>query len=260
MAQKSNVPRSQEDYITQVSEKIEGTVTKKLSQEFSRTKNRIIGTLSSLQNLLMNPPIQGDSGTAAETSRNALGTNEGTNEDDCQSDPHPEAGIFHNQMMRRRWFRQLDRNSWGSHVLFSQYIYRKAERNRSTSQSHIRRWQATTILHPFIIKSTEFVKCQNRSPQRCQHLTGNLGSSSCLKIFSKRALKFIISGRKMTESANSILSWGKMRYKHLKTLLLEPRENLREILEVFQRKYVKPKSMATTKHKFQKLDFNPAKI
>ena len=36
------------------------------------------------------------------------------------------------------------------------------------------------------------------------------------------------------------------------------RENLAEILAVFRRKYVKPQSMATAKHKFQKLDFNPA--
>ena len=36
------------------------------------------------------------------------------------------------------------------------------------------------------------------------------------------------------------------------------RENLGEILAVFRRKYVKPQSMATAKHKFQKLAFNPA--
>ena len=36
------------------------------------------------------------------------------------------------------------------------------------------------------------------------------------------------------------------------------RENLREILPVFRRKYVKSQSMATAKHKFQKLVFNPA--
>ena len=35
-------------------------------------------------------------------------------------------------------------------------------------------------------------------------------------------------------------------------------ENLGEILTVFRRKYVKPQSMATGKHKFQKLVFNPA--
>ena len=36
-----------------------------------------------------------------------------------------------------------------------------------------------------------------------------------------------------------------------------PRENLGEILAVFRRKYVKPHSMATVKHKFQKLVFKP---
>ena len=36
------------------------------------------------------------------------------------------------------------------------------------------------------------------------------------------------------------------------------RENLEEILSVFRRKYVKPQSTATAKHKFQKLVFNPA--
>ena len=36
------------------------------------------------------------------------------------------------------------------------------------------------------------------------------------------------------------------------------RENLREILAVFRRKNVKPQSMATAKHKFQKLVVNPA--
>ena len=36
------------------------------------------------------------------------------------------------------------------------------------------------------------------------------------------------------------------------------RENLAEILTVFRRKYVKLQSMATAKHKFQQLVFNPA--
>ena len=36
------------------------------------------------------------------------------------------------------------------------------------------------------------------------------------------------------------------------------RENLGEILTVFRRKYVKPQSMATAKHKFQRLVYNPA--
>ena len=109
LAQNSNAPRSQEDYITQVSEDIECRVTKKLSQELSRTENSILGALSSLDDFLMNPLIQGHSGVAPETSRNAYGTNYGTNEDDSQSDPHPEAGIFQSQtqLWPTRWSRQI---------------------------------------------------------------------------------------------------------------------------------------------------------
>ena len=60
LAQNSNVPRSPEDYITQVSEKIEGRVTKKLLQEFSGTENRILGALlARVDDFLMNPLIQG---------------------------------------------------------------------------------------------------------------------------------------------------------------------------------------------------------
>ena len=75
LAQNSNVPRSQEEYITQVSEQIEGRVTNKLSQEFSRIKNRILGALARLDDFLMNPLIQGHCGIVPETSRNAFSTN-----------------------------------------------------------------------------------------------------------------------------------------------------------------------------------------
>ena len=50
----TNVSRSQEDYITLVSEEKEGKVTKKLSQEFSRTENLISGALSQLDEFLLN--------------------------------------------------------------------------------------------------------------------------------------------------------------------------------------------------------------
>ena len=98
LAQNSNAPRSQEDYITQLSEEIERGVTKRLSKEFSRTENRILGALARLDDFLMNPLLQGNSGTTPEPSRNALSTSQGMNEDDSQSDPQPEAGLFNNQM------------------------------------------------------------------------------------------------------------------------------------------------------------------
>ena len=46
--------------------------------------------------------------------------------------------------------------------------------------------------------------------------------------------------------------------KTFRNITTPNREILGEILTVFRRKYVKPQSMATAKHKFQRLVFNPA--
>ena len=100
LAQNSGAPRSQEDYITQVSEEIEGRVTKRLSKEFSRTENRILGALARLDDFLMNPILPGHSGTTPEPTRNTSHNNQGTNEDGSQNDSHPEAGLFHGQTTR----------------------------------------------------------------------------------------------------------------------------------------------------------------
>ena len=72
-------------------------MTKKLSQEFSRTENQILGALSRLDEFILNPLIEGHSGSTPETSRNILRTNQGTNENDSQNDLHPEAGISQSQ-------------------------------------------------------------------------------------------------------------------------------------------------------------------
>ena len=93
----SKVPRSQYDYITQVSEQNERRVKKKLSKEFSRTESRFLGALSCLDGFLPNPLIQCRYGAAPETPRNTLGTNQGINEDNSQSDPHPEASVSQSQ-------------------------------------------------------------------------------------------------------------------------------------------------------------------
>ena len=100
LAQNSGAPRSQKDYITTISEEIEGRVTKRLSKEFSRTENRILGALARLDEFHLSPLLPGHSGTTPEPSRNALNTSQGTNKDDSQKDPRPEAGLFHGQMTR----------------------------------------------------------------------------------------------------------------------------------------------------------------
>ena len=88
----TSVPWINEEYITQVSEEIEGRVTKKLSQELSKTESRILCALSKLDDFLLNPQIKTHSGTVRGTIRNTNMENQGTNEDDSQSDPHPEVG------------------------------------------------------------------------------------------------------------------------------------------------------------------------
>ena len=93
----TSVPKINEEYITQIFENIEGRVTKKLSQEFSRTESRILDALSKLDEFLLNQQIQTHSETVPGTFRNTNVEDQGTNEDDSQSDPHPEAGIFRRQ-------------------------------------------------------------------------------------------------------------------------------------------------------------------
>ena len=94
LAQNSSALRSQEDYITQGSEEIEGRVTKRLSKEFSRTENRTLGALATRW-FFYEPAT---TGTTPEPSRHALNTSQGTNEDDSQNDPRPEVGLFYGQM------------------------------------------------------------------------------------------------------------------------------------------------------------------
>ena len=93
----TSVPKINEEYIKQVSEEIEGRVGKKLSPEFSRTESRILGALSKLDEFLSNQQIHTHFETVPGTFRNTNVENQGTNEDDSQSDPHPEAGIFRGQ-------------------------------------------------------------------------------------------------------------------------------------------------------------------
>ena len=87
-----SVPRIDEEYITQVSEEIEGRVTKRLSQEFSRTESHIFGALSKLDELILYPQIRTLSGTVPGTFRNTNVENQEPNEDRSQDDSQPEVG------------------------------------------------------------------------------------------------------------------------------------------------------------------------
>ena len=72
-------PDLTQDYISQVSEEIEGKVTKKLSKEFSRTESRILGALSKLDEFLLNPQVRTCSVAVPGTSRSNNTENPGNN-------------------------------------------------------------------------------------------------------------------------------------------------------------------------------------
>ena len=90
-------PDLTQDYISQVSEEIEGSVTKKLSEEFSRTESRILGALSKLDEFLLNPQVRTCSVAVPGTSRNNNSENRKTNGDRSSDDPCPKARYFFRQ-------------------------------------------------------------------------------------------------------------------------------------------------------------------
>ena len=87
-------PDLTQDNISQVSEKIEGRVTKKLPKEFSRTESRILGTLSKLDAVLLNPQVRTCSVAVPGTSRNNNSENRETTGYRSSDDPCPEARYF----------------------------------------------------------------------------------------------------------------------------------------------------------------------
>ena len=92
--QNSSAPEITEEYTPQVSEDIEGRVTGKLSQEFSKTESRILGALSKLDEFLLNPQVRTFSGTVLGKFRNADVENQEPNGDRSQNDPYPEVEFY----------------------------------------------------------------------------------------------------------------------------------------------------------------------
>ena len=287
LAQNSNVPRSQEDYITQVSEEIQERVTKKLSQDFSRTEHRILGALARLDDFLMNPLLQGHSGTTPEASRNVFSVNQGTNENDSQSDPHPEAGLLTSGRQAHDMVNGVtDQTHNGLDMVtgvHEELMYcspstssGKQKNNRSTSQPQFRseNTPATVEADQILLalqqlannnNSANFHNNINRISKMPKSLTTTMptfdGKSEKFELFEDLFQTSLKIHNQLTEEDRINCFHSLMREDALQTFknINGPTgENLGEILAVFRRKYVKPQSMATAKHKFEKLVFNPA--
>ena len=346
----TSVPRINEEYITQVSEEIEGRITKKLSRKFNRIESRISDDLSNLDEFLSNQQIQTHSKTVPGTFRNTNVENQGTNEDDCQSDPHPEAGIFHGQTTQNsgpkdcrdmvtgatreirqcrdmvtgatREIRQCrdmvtgvtgetcqcrdmltgiqGEIRYGPDMVTgdSEEVHNdrdmvtavqeeipyccsgissgKQKKARSTSQPQFRSENTSVTIEADQIllalqqlatnsNSANVNNNSNRISKLPKSLTTTMltfdGKSEKFELFKDLFQTSLKIHNQLTEEDKLHFFHSLMRGDALQTFknIGSPnRENLTEILTVFRRKYVKPQSMATAKHKFQQLIFNTA--
>ena len=69
-------------------------VTEKLSKEFTKTESRILGTLSKLDEFLLNPQVRTCSVAVPRTSGNGNSENRETTGGRSSDDPYPEVGYF----------------------------------------------------------------------------------------------------------------------------------------------------------------------
>ena len=317
----TSVPRINEEYITQVYEEIEGRVSKKLPQEFSRTESRILVALTKLDEFFSNQQIRTHSETVPGTFRNTNVEKQGTNEDDSQSDPHPEAGIFGDQITQNSGLKDCrdmvtgvtgeirhcrDMVTWvqgeiryrsdmvtgGSEEMRNgldivtavqeEFPYccsgissAKQKKAGSTSQPQFRSentsatFEADHILLALQQLATNSNSANaNNTSNRISKLPKSL--TTTMPTFDGKSEKFELFEDLFQTSLkihNQLTEGDKVNYFHslmrgnalqtFKNISSRNRENLTEILTAFRWKYVKPQSMATAKHKFQQLVFNP---
>ena len=227
----------------------------------------------------MNLLIQGYSGTAPETSRNAFGTNQRRNEDDSQSDSYPEAGIFQNQMTRNS-------GPEDGHDLLTGFLEEvtnwsartslgKQKKNPSTSQSQFRseNTPATIEADQILValqklannNSANFHNNINKTSKLPKSLTSTMptfdGKSENFELFEDLFETSLKLHNQLTEDHRINYFHSLIKGDALQTFqnIYGPNgENLGEIPAVFRRKYVKCQSMPTLKHNLQKLVFNPA--
>ena len=114
------VPGTKEEIFSQVSEEIDGRVTKNLSQEISRKESRSLGALSKLGEFLLNPQVRVHSGSDPETSRKSYGENQETNDHRSQNHFHPEVGTSFTKSSQNS---DPEETSFTSQSIISQSLY-----------------------------------------------------------------------------------------------------------------------------------------
>ena len=172
--------------------------------------------------------------------------------------------------------RHGDRSSGRSHLLLRSTSSGKQKKNRSTSQPQFRSENTPATIEADQIllalqqlannnNSANFHKNLNRISKLRKSLTTTMptfdGKSEKFDLFED----FFQSSFKIH---NQLTEEDRINYFHslmgedalqtFKNIIGPTRESLGKNLAVFRRNYVKPQSMATAKHKIQKLVFNPA--
>ena len=297
-------PELTQDYISQVSEEIEGRVTKKLSKEFSRTESRILGALSKLDEFFLNPQVRTCSVAVPGTSRSSNLENQGTNEDRPSDDPGPEVGFSsphygaetdpHMVTGAQEEIRYCPHMVTGATSESRQHPHMTMEAQEeipycSTSTSSGKQKKARSTSQPqFHSENTPATLEADQILLALQQLATNSNSANfnnhisrisklpkslttTMPTFDGKSEKFELFEDLFQTSLkihNQLTEEDKINYFHslmrgdalqtFKNITTPSRENLAEILTVFRSKYVKPQSMATAKHKFQRLVFNPA--
>ena len=293
-------PELTQDYISQVSEEIEGRVTKKFSKEFNKTESRFLGALSKLDEFLLNPQVRTCSVATHETSRNSNPENRETHGDRSSNDLYPEGEYFphhsgqlnscETDMVTETYphivtgaTEEISHNPHTMTATKEEIPYcspttssGKQKKARSTSQPHFRSEntpatieadQILLALQQLATNSTSvnFNNNISRISKLPKSLTTTMptidGKSEKFELFEDLFQTCLKIHNQLTEEDKINYFHSLMRGDALQTFknITSPnRENLGEILTVFRRKYVKPQSMATAKHKFQRLVFKPA--
>ena len=171
---------------------------------------------------------------------------------------------------------QYDWSSRGSHILPPSTTSGKQKKNRSTSQPQFRseNTPATVEADQVLLalqqlannnNSANFHNNINRISKLPKSPTTTIrtfdGKTENFELFEELFQTSLRIDNQLTEDDRIIYFHSLMRGDALQTFKNingSTRENLERILAVFARKYVKPQSMATAKHKFHKLVFNPA--
>ena len=283
-------PELTQDYISQVSEEIEGRVTKKLSKEFSRTESWILGALSKLDEFLLNPQVRTCSVAVPGTSRSSNLENQGTNEDrpsdgpgpevefssphyGAETDPHMVTGVT--SEIRQHPHMTMETQDEIPYCSTSTSSG-KQKKARSTSQPQFRSENTPATLEADQILLALQQLATNSNPANLNNNISRISKlpkslTTTMPTFDGKSEKFELFEDLFQTSLkihNHLTEEDKINYFHslmrgdalqtFKNITSPNREYLAEILTVFRRKYEKPQSMATAKQKFQRLVFNPA--